>query len=173
VQPPQCKNDMQKFLGKVNYLRRFISNLSGKISAFAPILRLKNEAEFTWVVDQEHTFENIKRYLSSSPVMKAPMPEIPFWLYIVAEHAVIGAVLTQVMEGNEHIITYLSQRLIDAKTRYSLIEKLCLSLFYACSKLRCYLLSSTCVVACQADVIKHMLQQPILSGRIKKWTYLC
>jgi hypothetical protein len=78
VQPPQCKNDMQKFLGKVNYLRRFISNLSGKISAFAPILRLKNEAEFTWVVDQEHTFENIKRYLSSSPVMKAPMPEIPF-----------------------------------------------------------------------------------------------
>jgi hypothetical protein len=48
VQPPQCKNDMQKFLGKLNYLRYFISNLSGKISTFAPILRLKNEAEFTW-----------------------------------------------------------------------------------------------------------------------------
>jgi hypothetical protein len=50
VQPPQCKNDIQKFLGKLNYLRRFISNLSGKISAFAPILQLKNEAEFTWGV---------------------------------------------------------------------------------------------------------------------------
>jgi hypothetical protein len=48
VQPSQCKNDMQKFIGKVNYLRRFISNLSGKISAFAPILQLKKEAEFTW-----------------------------------------------------------------------------------------------------------------------------
>jgi hypothetical protein len=48
VQPPQCKNGMQKFLGKVNYLRQFISNLSGKISAFSPILQLKNEAEFTW-----------------------------------------------------------------------------------------------------------------------------
>jgi hypothetical protein len=47
VQPAQCKNSMQKFLGKVNYLRQFISNLSGKISAFAPILQLKNEAEFT------------------------------------------------------------------------------------------------------------------------------
>jgi hypothetical protein len=47
VQPPQCKNDMQKFLGKVNYLRQFMSNLSGKISAFAPILWLKNDAEFT------------------------------------------------------------------------------------------------------------------------------
>jgi hypothetical protein len=38
VQPPECKNDMQKFLGKLNYLSRFIFNLSGKISAFAPIL---------------------------------------------------------------------------------------------------------------------------------------
>jgi hypothetical protein len=44
-------------------------------------------------------------------------------------------------------------------------------LFYACSKLRHYLLSSTCVVAYQADVITHMLQQPILSGRIGKWAY--
>jgi hypothetical protein len=38
VQLPQCKNDMQKFLGKLNYLRQFIFNLSRKISAFAPIL---------------------------------------------------------------------------------------------------------------------------------------
>jgi hypothetical protein len=43
MQPPQCKNDMQKFLGKLNYLRQFISNLSGKISVFVPILWLKNE----------------------------------------------------------------------------------------------------------------------------------
>jgi hypothetical protein len=65
VQPPQCKNDIQKFLGKLNYLRRFIFNLSGKISAFAPILQLKNEAEFTWGAEQQHAFDDIKKYLSS------------------------------------------------------------------------------------------------------------
>ena len=37
--------------------------------------------------------------------------------------------------------------------------------------MRHYLLSSTCVVACQADVIKHMLYRPILRGRIGKWAY--
>ena len=47
VEAPTCKKDLQKFLGKVNYLRRFISNLSEKIDAFTPILQLKNEAEFT------------------------------------------------------------------------------------------------------------------------------
>jgi hypothetical protein len=71
VQPPQCKNDMQKFLEKLNYLSRFIFNLSGKISAFAPILWLKNEVEFTWGTDQQCTFDDIKKYLSLPPVMKA------------------------------------------------------------------------------------------------------
>jgi hypothetical protein len=168
MQLPQCKNDKQKILGKLNYLRRFVSNLSEKISAFAPILRLKNEAEFTWGAEQQRAFDDIKKYLSSSPVMKAPMAGIPFRLYIAAEDSVIRAVLTQVTNGKEHVITYLSRRLIDAETRYSFIKKLCLSLFYACSKLRHYLLSSTCIVACQTDVIKYMLQQPILSERIGK-----
>ena len=48
VEAPACKKDLQKFLGKVNYLRIFISNLFGKIDAFTRILRLKIEAEFTW-----------------------------------------------------------------------------------------------------------------------------
>jgi hypothetical protein len=85
--------------------------------------------------DQHHAFDDIKWYLSSPPVMKAHMVEIPFWLYIAVEDVMIGAVLTQIMEDKEHIITYLSRLLIDAETMYSFIEKLCLSLFYACSKL--------------------------------------
>jgi hypothetical protein len=52
VGPPTCKVKVQKFLGKVNYLRRFISNLAGKIDAFTPILRLKNDAEFAWGAEQ-------------------------------------------------------------------------------------------------------------------------
>jgi ribonuclease HI len=51
------------------------------------------------------------------------------------------------------------------------MEKLCLSLYYACSKFQHYILSSSCVVACQYDVIKHMLLKSILSGRIGKWAY--
>jgi hypothetical protein len=63
--------------------------------------------------------------------MKAPMAGIPFQLYIAANDVVIRAVLMQVMEGKEHIITYLSQCLIDTEMRYSFIEKLC----YLCSML--------------------------------------
>jgi hypothetical protein len=61
--------------------------------------------------------------------MKALMVGILFLLYIAGEDAVIGDVLMQIMDEKEHIITYLSRCLIDAEIRYSLIEKLYLSLF--------------------------------------------
>jgi hypothetical protein len=43
-----CKRDMQKLLGKVNYLMRFIANLDGKIGLFMPLLKLKHKDEFAW-----------------------------------------------------------------------------------------------------------------------------
>jgi hypothetical protein len=48
----------------------------------------------------------------------------------------------------KYIITCLRRRLIDGETRYSFIENLFLSLFYGCSKLRHYMLSNICIVAC-------------------------
>ena len=44
-------------------------------------------------------------------------------------------------------------------------------LYYARTNLRYYLLSSTCIVVCQTDVLKCMLQKPILSDRIGEWAY--
>jgi hypothetical protein len=116
-------------------------------------------------------FEEIKEYLSTPPVLKAPQRGVPLRLYVAAENNVIRTVSTQEAEGKEHIITYVSRQLLDMKIRYQFIEKLCFSLYYACTKLRHYLLCSTCIVACQTDVIKHMLYRPILSGRLGKWAY--
>jgi ribonuclease PH len=76
--------------------------------------------------------------------------------------------LTQETKGNAHIIAYLSCRLEDVEMRYTVIEKICLCLFYACTKLIYFILSSSCIVTCQTDVIKFMLQNPIMSGRIVK-----
>jgi hypothetical protein len=59
VKAPTCKKELQSFLGKVNYLRRFISNLLGRVKAFTPILRLRNDAKFIWGVEQQAAFEKI------------------------------------------------------------------------------------------------------------------
>jgi hypothetical protein len=96
----------------------------------------------------------------------------PFKMYIAVQEHVIGAVLLQEVDGKEFLVAYVSRRLLDAETWYVFVEIFCLSLYYACSKFRHYILSSSCIVACQYDVIKHMLLKPTLSGRIGKWAYV-
>jgi hypothetical protein len=100
----------------------------------------------------------LKNYLPLALVLKAQQVGVPFRLYIAAEDKYIGVVLTQETEGKDHVVTYLSQRLVDAEIRYTFVEKLCLCLFYVCTKCRCYLLSSPCTVSGQTDVIKYMFQ---------------
>jgi hypothetical protein len=61
--------------------------------------------------------------------------------------------------------------MLDAKTRYPEIEKLCLCLFFTCTKLHHILLSAETIVICKSDVIKHMLSASVLKGRLGKWMF--
>jgi hypothetical protein len=92
-------------------------------------------------------------------------------MYIATQEWVIGAVILQEEDGREFLVAYVSRHLLDVEKRYVFVENFCLSLYYACSKFMHYIFSSSCIVACQYDVSKHMSLKPILSGRIGKWAY--
>jgi hypothetical protein len=78
VKAPTCKKELQSFHSKVNYLRWFVANLLGRVKAFTPIIRLKNDAEFIWGAEQQTSFEKIKEYLSTLPVLKVPQSGVRF-----------------------------------------------------------------------------------------------
>ena len=121
-----------------------------------------------WGKEQQLALDEIKYYLANPPVLVPPQHGKPF-RYLSTNDAVIGSALIQEFEGKEHVIYYLSRRLMDAEIRYSTIEKLCLCLYFSCIKLRHYLLSAECTIICKDDVVRYMLSMPIMSGRIDKW----
>ena len=90
-------------------------------------------------------------------------------MYLSAAGRDIGLALFQEFEGKECVIYYVSRRLLDAETRYSPVEILCLCLYFSCTKLRHYLLSTEFFVVSKHDVIRYMLSLSILNGRIGKW----
>jgi hypothetical protein len=151
---------------KINYLRRFISNLAGKVESFLALVRLKHEEDFVWGMEQRTTFNKIKEYLSSPPVLRAPREGKPFKLYIAAQEHVIGGVLTQEEGNREFVVAYISQRLTDIEARHEFVEKLCLSLYYACTQFRHYILSSTCTVVTKACVARKGWEMDVLLDRI-------
>jgi hypothetical protein len=80
-------------------------------------------------------------------------------------------VVVQLYDSKEMVVFYLSRRMLDAETRYPDMEKLCLCLFFTCTKLRHILLSAEVIIICKSDVIKHMLSAPVLKGRLGKWMF--
>ena len=103
----------------------------GKIRAFSPLLKLKVNQEFVWGKEQHLALEEIKNYLTNPLVLVPPQHGKPFRLYLSTDDAVIGSALIQEFEVKEHVIYYLSRRLVDAEMRYSAIEKLCLCLYFS------------------------------------------
>jgi hypothetical protein len=83
----------------------------------------------------------------------------------------LASVVIQVHDSKERVVFYLSRRMLDAETRYPEIGKLCLCLFFTCTKLRHILLSAETVVICKSNVIKNMLSAPVLKGRLGKWMF--
>ena len=143
--PLTTKTELQSLLGKINFIRRFISNLSKRILSFSPLLKLKNNQEFKWGDIQQKAFEEIKEYMKRPPVLVPPQQDKPLKLYISADDQTIESALMQEFEEKERVVFYISRRRLDPETRYSPIEKLCLCLYFSCTKLRHYLLSAECL----------------------------
>jgi hypothetical protein len=83
----------------------------------------------------------------------------------------ITSVVVQVYDSKEKVVFYLSRRILDTETRYHEMEKLCLCLFFTCTKLRHILLFAEIIIICKSDIIKHMLSAPVLKGRLEKWMF--
>ncbi|CAL9012218.1 unnamed protein product [Prunus brigantina] len=93
--PPRTKKELQFFLGKVNFLRRFISSFAGKIWSLTPMLKLKDMEWFVWGAKHQAALDDIKKYLSQPPVLTPPKGGKPLRLCILASEGSIGCLLAQ------------------------------------------------------------------------------
>ena len=46
MEPPTTKEELQKLIGKINFIMRFISNLSERIKPFMGLVKIKSDDEF-------------------------------------------------------------------------------------------------------------------------------
>lgn len=61
--PPKNIRELRGFQGRIAYIRRFISNLSGRCEPFSRLM--KKDVPFEWEEDCQYAFESIKTYLTS------------------------------------------------------------------------------------------------------------
>ena len=124
LKPPRTVKAVQSLNGKVAALNRFVSKATDKCLPFFRVLKIF----FEWMDECQKAFEDLKKYLSSPPLLSPSRPGEELYLYIAVSQAAVSAVLVKEEGGSQRPIYFISRAFRGAEERYPRIEKLAFAL---------------------------------------------
>jgi hypothetical protein len=136
--PPTTTSEIQSFLGLVGYYRRFIKDFS-KIAKPMTKLLEKNTA-FEWTAECQASFEELRKCLTSTPVLVLPDLTKKFNIYYDASRRGLGCVLMQ--EGQ--VVCYASWQLRKHEENYPTHDHELATVVHALKIWRQYLIGHRC-----------------------------
>jgi ribonuclease HI len=162
---PTKLHDVQKLAGRVAALSRFVARLGEKALPFYALMK-KSDDKFEWTEEADTAFVQLKKVLSTPPVLVAPKEKEPLLLYIAATHQVVSTVLgvERSEEGKAHGVQwpvyFVSEVLSPTKQRYPHYQKLAYSVFTTAQKLRQYFVVHPIIVVNEAP-LSNILNAPL------------
>ncbi|XP_052746964.1 uncharacterized protein LOC128199832 [Bicyclus anynana] len=155
---PSDRKALERFLGMVNYLSKFIPNYSESVAVLRGLL--KKDTEWVWYPKHSEAIENLKKKLSSAPVLALYSLELPVVVSVDASAHAVGAVLLQAGRPVE----FASLTLTDTQVRYAQIEKEMLAIVFAVERFRQYLFGRQGIVV-QSDhkPLEALCNKPLAS----------
>ena len=166
---PTNLTELQSFLGLANYYRRFIHQYSMKTT---PLRQLLNkDSAFSWNEEHQKSFEEMKKALTSTPVLKIPNPDEKFTLFFdAASTNGIGGILCQKdQDGKLHPVAYESRSLIPAEKNYPVHKQELLAFVHCLKKWRHYLDGMEFNVFTDNRSLQTLLTNKNLSKRQIRW----
>ena len=135
---PKNAGEVRSFLGLVNFSARFIPNLA---SITEPLRELtRKDVPFVWGAVQQTAFDALKSSLGRAETLAYFDSNAEETKRITDASPVgLGAVLTQVTQGQERVIAYASRSLTEVERRYSQTEREALGLVWGCERFHMYL----------------------------------
>ncbi|XP_052755373.1 uncharacterized protein LOC128201708 [Galleria mellonella] len=155
---PNDKKSLQRFLGAVNYLSKFIPNHSE--SALPLTNLLKKENEWRWEDTEQKSFFALKESVCRAPVLALYDVSRPLVLSVDASRDALGAVLLQAGRPVE----YASRTLTDTQRRYAQIEKEMLAIVFACERFHQYIYGKVKIlVETDHKPLESIFKKPLMS----------
>jgi hypothetical protein len=113
---PRKRKQIQSFLGKINFLRRFIPNFAEIIKMIIDMLKKDNEVK--WTAEAKASFERVKKAIGEAPVLASPENTNEFLIFSFGSEHIVAAILLQKNEeGFKQPIAFFSKSLRDVELR--------------------------------------------------------
>ena len=95
---------------------------------------LEKDTKFEWDAECQQKFEELKAYLTTAPIVRAPDWHLPFEVMCDASDLGVGAVLGHRVKGKSYVVYYASKTLNEAQRNYTTTKKELLAVVYALDK---------------------------------------
>nr|GEY60934.1 RNA-directed DNA polymerase [Tanacetum cinerariifolium] len=159
---PSTIHDIRSFHGLASFYRCFIRNF---ISIIAPLTECMKGGLFTWTSEAAKAFDILKAKVTEAPVLALPNFDEVFQAECDASRVGIGGVLSQ----NQRPIAFFSEKLNDARRKYSTYDKEFYAIVRSLDTWRRYLLSNKFVLFFNHEALKFINRQHKLKPRHVKW----
>ena len=117
----KSKKELQRLTGRLVALGRFIARFMGKLRPFFLVFREANVSG--WTDNCQNAFEEIKHYLTQSPILSSPQPGEQLYMYLAVSDYAVSIVLFRSLSNKEQRPVYFINRaMVDVETRYSKME---------------------------------------------------
>lgn len=133
MKEPKNSKELQVFLGMMNYVQRFIPNMSVVTAPLRTLLR--KDIAWVWTEAQQRSYEMLRESLVNAPILSFFDATKPVTLSVDASQMGVGAVLIQ--DGRP--VAFSSRSLTEAQQRYAQIEKETLAIVHGCIKFHDYI----------------------------------
>ena len=171
LRPPRDVSEVRSMLGMCGYYRQCIQSYA---HVSEPLVRLtRKHVRFSWDEEQQSSFDQLKRALTSNSVMAHPQIGKPYRLYTDACGYAVGAILVQTDDNNvERVVQYVSHQLQGPQMHWPVIEKEAYAVVYAIGKLRPYLYGSDFVVLTDHKPLTCLFTKQMVNTKIQRWGIL-
>ena len=164
---PTNVSEVRSFLGLASYYRKFVL---GFASIAAPLHALTSKlSKFAWTAECQVAFDNLKHKLISSPILAMPIDDAPYILDTDASHDSIGAILSQIQDGEERVIAYASRTLNKPEKNYCVTRKELLAIVFYMKSFRQYLLGRKFQVRTDHAALQFLMRTPTPLGQKARW----
>lgn len=170
LQPPRTKKEVRSVLGLIGYYRKFIPQFAALAAPLTDLTKGGAPDKVKWNDHCQSAFINIKKCLSSSPILTLPDLSQKFVLRTDACQHGLGAVLLQDRDGLLCPIQYASKKLLEREVKYSTIEKECFAIFFGITHFSRFLLLTHFLLQTDHKPLLFLEKNKTKNARLARWS---
>lgn len=166
---PENVKQLRRLVGLITWYRRFIPNAAELMKPLTDLIQKENHRKIKSTDETEMAFTKLKECLTNAPILVPANFKLPFKVYTDASLVAGAAILTQIQDGHERVISYHSVKFNRTQQNYSATERECLAVLSAVEKFRPWIDGVQFTVVTDHSSLRWLQNLKEPHGKLARW----